>query len=403
LEADFYTKSMSSADDPIANLMCISDAAVEAASRLAKDGGPTLVVAFFDLSGSTTSTLQSGNDKAARRSLEFTSMAELVGREFGGRLVKTLGDGALLCFEDALAGCRAALNLRYAAMERDIDMTAGLTVGRPTWVDLGEGRFDLLGDVVNRAARIQSLAMPGQVLIDEALYTTVRADINGQRGWEVDPTPRKGYAKGIGSLSVYEICLPEHWRLRRQLATPYLVDPNGRPSFAEKVALVEGANNEIIEIGIGLTSFARYFTDERPERFRDPLREHVKRGVDLRCFMVDLEYEPAARWIEEQGDDDYVTGAQSARRILEAEGRFYKRENYDGRLRIYNYKRVPEFWCLGVDVDDQREGRMFYASYILGRRRSENPVTQVSRTSNPKLYEVFLSSIHAIRASSDES
>ena len=91
-----------------------------------------------------------------------------------------------------------------------------------------------------------------------------------------------------------------------------------------------------------------------------------------------------------------------ARQTLLNEGRFYKRENYDGRLYVYDYKRIPEFWCLGVDVDDEREGRMFYASYILGRRRSENPVTQVSRSSNPKLYEVFLSSVHAIRNSSNE-
>ena len=369
---------------------------------MAQTSGPSLTIAFFDLSGSTTATLQSGNVNAASKALRFTALAEHVCREFGGVVVKTLGDGALVSFDDALAACRAALNLRYVAMELDIDMTAGLTIGRPIRVELGDGRFDLLGDVVNRAARVQSLALPNQVLIDETLHTTLRADLNGQPGWDVDERPRKGYAKGIGNLAVYEIALKAHWRLRKQLATPYLVDANGRPSFDEKVALLEGARKEIIEIGIGLTSFARYFTEERPERFRDPLRAHVRRGVNVKCFMADPTYEPALAWIHEQGDSNYVDGAKAARERLLEEGRFYKRENYDGRLHVYSYRRIPEFWCLGVDVDDEREGRMFYASYILGRRRSENPVTQVSRSSHPKLYDVFLSSVHAIRASSDE-
>lgn len=391
-----------SAPDPVVNITSIREEAERQATCLAQSGGPSLTVAFFDLSGSTTATLRSGNASAARRSLTFTSLAEIVSREFGGIMIKTLGDGALVSFDDALKACRAALNLRYATMELDIDMTAGLTIGRPIRVDLDNGGFDLLGDVVNRAARIQSLALPGQVLIDETLYTTLRADLNAQPGWEADTAPRKAYAKGIGTLLVYEICLGAHWHLRRQLATPYFVDANGRPSFAEKVALLEGARSEIVEIGIGLTSFARYFTEERPEQFRDPLRAHVRRGVNVKCFMVDPEYSPAISWIEEQGDEHYAAGADAARRTLQDEGRFYKRENYDGRLYVYNYRRVPEFWCLGVDVNDEREGRMFYASYILGRRRSENPVTQVSRSSNPKLYEVFLSSINAVRNNSNE-
>jgi adenylate cyclase len=148
--------------DPIDDIASFGPKARERAESLSHSSGPLLAIAFFDLSGSTSATLQRGNTVAARDSLTFTSLAEDISRRFGGDLVKTLGDGALVSFDDALAACRAAVNLRYAAMEMDIDMAAGLTIGRPTRVELGDGRYDLLGDVVNRAARIQSLGCPAR-------------------------------------------------------------------------------------------------------------------------------------------------------------------------------------------------------------------------------------------------
>jgi class 3 adenylate cyclase len=361
------------------------------------------VIAFFDLVGSTARKLARGNPAVASAVYSFNALAKSICGRFGGKVLKSTGDGSLATFLDPMGACRAALNLRHATHELlDWEMTAGLTSGQPVRVSHGGRRLDLLGDVVDRAARIQALAMPGQILMDSALYMQVRADIAAQSHWDVDSQPRKAFAKGIGSLGLYEICLKGDWNLKSHLATPFAVIPNGRPSLDEKLSLVRDAKVEIIEIGIGLTSFAQYFTGQKPEEFRDPLRTLIRSGVNLNCFALDQSYEAGRAWLDEQMDPDYYHNANVARDRLLSESQHHRSQGYLGRLNYYTYKRVPEFWCLGVDVDDPLDGRMFFAPYLMGVARSAMPVVQVSRQSNAQLYDKYMMSVRAVRESSTE-
>lgn len=393
-----------SESDPIPQLEELVDAACKEADAVAQHADVLQVIAFFDLSGSTGAKLVQGNTAATQAALAFTSLAGSVSARLGGRVVKTLGDGALATFSDPLAACRAALSLRYATHELlELEMTAGLTAGRPLKIAFAGDRDDVLGDVVDRAARIQSLALPGQVLIDATLYGQIRADIAAQRGWRVDVDPRRTYAKGLGPIDLYELCLEGHWRLKQELATPFNLITGGRPTISEKVALISNAKSEIIEIGIGLTSFAQYFTGQKPDEFRDPIRRLVRGGVNLKCFALDFDHGPGRAWLAEQDNPDYPEEAAIARRRIEDEAKRCRYEDYRGRLSYHTYKRVPEFWCLGVDVEDQLDGRMFFAPYLMGVPRSALPVVQVSRTSNPGLYEKYLQSVRALRAASNEN
>jgi class 3 adenylate cyclase len=390
--------------DPVPQLGELLEAARKEAEDVAQHAGPIQVIAFFDLSGSTSAKLAVGNSAASRTALTFTSLAGSISALFGGQVLKTLGDGVLAMFSDPLAACRAALNLRYATHELlGLKMTAGLTSGRPLRIALDGDREDVLGDVVDRAARIQALAMSGQVLIDATLYGQVRADIASQPGWQIDHVARRTHAKGIGTIELFEVCLSARWKLKKELATPFDLIASGRPSLSEKLALISNARSEIIEVGIGLTSFAQYFTGQKPGEFRDPIRQLVRKGVNLRCFALDFDHEPGRAWLAEQENPDYAEEATFARRRLEEESSLYRYEDYLGSLFYHTYRRIPEFWCLGVDVDDDLYGRMFFAPYLMGVLRSALPVAQVSRTSNPELYEKYLDSVHALRAASDES
>jgi class 3 adenylate cyclase len=388
--------------DPILSfgeLESLVEAAKKDAQTVAQHADTVQTIAFFDLTGSTRSKLAHGNTAAVSTAIEFMSLAAAIAARFGGRVLKTLGDGALASFEDPLAACAAALNLRYAAHELlDVEMTAGLTAGRPLRITLDGSRDDVLGDAVDRAARIQSLALPGQVLVDSFLYGLVRGDIPTQVGWQVDERPRHTHAKGIGPIELRELCLRDHWRLKQELATPFDLIISGRPTLSEKLALITNARSEIIEIGIGLTSFAQYFTGQKPEEFRDPIRELIRSGVNLRCYALAPDYEPGVAWLGEQGNPNYPAEAAIARQRIEEESKVHRVEGHAGRLSYHTYRRVPEFWCLGVDVDDNVSGRMFFASYLMGVPRSESPVVQVSRTARPDLYAKYLQCVNAVRA-----
>lgn len=117
------------------------------------------------------------DEDAALRVLEllYQVAADQIERH-GGRLVKRLGDGALAEFGSTEAAIRAALALQgdFRQQSRDAGVAAQLRVG----VHVGEvvtlSGGDVIGDGVNKAARIQQVAEPGQVLVSEDVWRHVR-------------------------------------------------------------------------------------------------------------------------------------------------------------------------------------------------------------------------------------
>src|SRR5881628_2673140 len=92
--------------------------------------------------------------------------------QHSGRLHKSLGDGLMLEFSDA-AGCmRAALAMQ--AWFRDMNQALApqeqvhLRIGAHV-ADFVADKYDIYGTDVNVAARIASLAGPGEVVISAAL------------------------------------------------------------------------------------------------------------------------------------------------------------------------------------------------------------------------------------------
>jgi adenylate cyclase len=87
----------------------------------------------------------------------------------GGRLVKLLGDGAMLHLPDAARGVTAALALvRALTVAEGIPAHAGVHAGPVIERDL-----DLFGRTVNLAARIAQAAGPGDVLASAAVVQAV--------------------------------------------------------------------------------------------------------------------------------------------------------------------------------------------------------------------------------------
>jgi adenylate cyclase len=141
------------------------------ASRGLVHSGPIAppAVVFVDLSGYTRLTEERGDEVAVRLAATLQREAAAAATANGGRLVKLLGDGAMLRFPDAERGLEAALGLvRAVSVDGSLHAHAGVHAGPVVERDL-----DLFGRTVNMASRIAEAAGPGEVLVSEAVVEAV--------------------------------------------------------------------------------------------------------------------------------------------------------------------------------------------------------------------------------------
>jgi class 3 adenylate cyclase len=125
-------------------------------------------VLFTDLVGSTGRAAQLGD----RRWRELLQVHDDLGRRlverWGGRLVKTTGDGLLASFDGPGRAIGCAVALREELGDINLQLRAGLHTGE---VELrGE---DLGGIAVHIAARIMAAAGPGEILVSRTVHDLV--------------------------------------------------------------------------------------------------------------------------------------------------------------------------------------------------------------------------------------
>jgi adenylate cyclase len=118
-------------------------------------------IVFADLTDYTRLTEERGDEHAAVAATQLAELAFALARRHGGRVVKQLGDGAMLAFPSAAEAVHAALGLRDAADRAALPpLHVGISAG-PVIVRDG----DYFGRTVNLAARVASAAGPGEILV----------------------------------------------------------------------------------------------------------------------------------------------------------------------------------------------------------------------------------------------
>lgn len=98
-------------------------------------------------------------------------------REFRGRIVKRTGDGWLAEFPSATDAVRSSVEIQERLAERNAHSPQDRRLELRIGVNLGEIIFDgddVFGNGVNIAARLESIATPGQVCISSSVYDQIR-------------------------------------------------------------------------------------------------------------------------------------------------------------------------------------------------------------------------------------
>jgi adenylate cyclase len=101
--------------------------------------------------------------------------------EHHGRIVKLMGDGALVEFASAVDAVRCAAEIQRAMAKRNAEIEPRQAIEFRIGINLGdiiiEGD-DIYGEGVNLAARLEGLAQPGGLCISDLVHQMVRARID---------------------------------------------------------------------------------------------------------------------------------------------------------------------------------------------------------------------------------
>jgi len=162
-----------------------------------RGGAKLITVVFTDLEGFTAYTDANGDIAALALLEEHHRLAGPIVRQWNGKIVKFLGDGLLCSFSDPESGVRAALELLGTAPP-PLRLRAGVHVGHAM-----VSRLDIVGHVVNVAARVCAYADGGQVLITGQVLEAT-GQFEGVRVGRMKSRRLKGIKKpvGIGAVTV---------------------------------------------------------------------------------------------------------------------------------------------------------------------------------------------------------
>jgi TolB-like protein/class 3 adenylate cyclase len=199
----------------------------------------------------------------------------------GGRLVKTMGDGALLEFASPVAAVTCATAVQSALAERAAREPEARRVLLRIGVNLGDvvaqTDGDLYGDGVNIAARLESIAHPGGIAISGKVHDELQGKVSlvfedwGEQSLKNVARPVRVYALGGSALNPKTIgkslLLPD----KPSIAVLPFTNMSGDP---EQEYFADGVVEDIIT---ALSRFPNLFVIARNSSFT-----YKSRAVDVK-------------------------------------------------------------------------------------------------------------------------
>ncbi len=127
-----------------------------------------------------------------------------------GRVFKRTGDGALIEFRSVVEAVRCAVAIQKAMLELNSGLADDQRVDFRIGIHLGdvveENDGDVMGDGVNIAARLESVAAPGAICLSEDAYRQVKGRLDFAVT-DLGPTQLKNIAEPVRAYSL-EVGMP---------------------------------------------------------------------------------------------------------------------------------------------------------------------------------------------------
>lgn len=126
-------------------------------------------IMFTDIEG-YTAMMQKDEEKAILIKDRYRLVLESEHKNFDGKIVQFYGDGTLSIFKSVVQAVRCAIKMQYLFGDApNIPVRIGVHIG-----DIIVSNGDVFGDSVNIASRIESLGVPGCILISDKVNEELR-------------------------------------------------------------------------------------------------------------------------------------------------------------------------------------------------------------------------------------
>jgi len=182
----------------------------------------TLTFAFTDIVDSTAKNLALGDQSYKAIADQHDALIRSIAAP---EELKTIGDSFMLRFRDPAEAVAKLVEVQrhlgknpIRIAKESLAVRIGIHVGNPLPAPGATGQEDYRGTTVNQAARYESLARGGQILISEQVHLLVKDrphDLPGIRYHDWGPY----YLKGVGCRRVFEVL----WDGKESMA------PSGKP------------------------------------------------------------------------------------------------------------------------------------------------------------------------------
>lgn len=158
---------------------------------------------FTDIKGFTQRTSHSSREQLTKLLELHDELILPVFEEFGGKVIKTIGDAFLVTFHSPTDAVLCGMKIQKELLKYNEELDAAEKIEIRVAINSGEVTIknnDVFGEAVNIAARLESIAEAGDIYFTEAVYLAMnKAEI---------PTAEVGYRhfKGIPEeIKVYKV------------------------------------------------------------------------------------------------------------------------------------------------------------------------------------------------------
>jgi adenylate cyclase len=294
-----------------------------------------------------------------------------------GRVVKLMGDGALVEFGSVVNAVQCAVELQKAmaaanegiSEDRQIMLRIGLNLG-----DVIVEGSDLYGDGVNIAARLEALAEPGGVLVSQTVFGHVRGKVPLDFD-DMGEQNLKNMTEPVRIFRVSGVTIPTSGKI------------SGRPSPASKVS-------------IAVLPFANMSGDPEQEYFSDGITEDIITDLSKTSALSVIARNTVFTFKGKAVDMSKIAEQLNVSHIVEGSVR-----KAGGRVRIsaqlIDGRKGDHVWAQRYDRDlkdifalQDEISQAIVAALKIKLMPAEKNAIEARSTKHPEAYELYLLGRH---------